>query len=101
MLEQVATAVEHAESRGNWLARNGSHIGLMQIGSRWSQWPTVLLYLPAVNRWEGRRLLRYWHGRAGGDWVRAVAAYRCGNGGLRLRCGKVYALAVLARGGVR
>ena len=94
-LPTVATAVERAESGGDWLARNGSHVGLMQVGTRWSAWPTVLLYLPTVNRWEGRRLLRYWHRRAGGDWLRAVAAYRCGNAGLQLKCGATYARAVL------
>jgi hypothetical protein len=48
-----------------------------------------------VNRREGIRLLRYWHGKAHGDWAFALAAYNCGWGGLKGKCGQGYARKVL------
>lgn len=91
----VAALVEHAESRGEWYAKNGCHRGVMQVCTRWSRYPASWLWVPALNREEGRRLLAYWHRRAGGDWHRAVAAYRCGWGGLTGKCGARYAAEVL------
>lgn len=89
-------AVELVESRGQWWARSASgHRGVMQIHPRWAHVPAAQLWIPDVNRREGRRLLIYWHGRAHGDWWRALAAYRCGWGGLTGRCGGGYARRVL------
>lgn len=98
-LEQVAVVVEMAETRGNPWQRNGCHIGAMQICHRFSTvpLPALLLWVPPINRIEGRRMLQYWLGRAGGDWRRAISAYRCGNAGLRLRCGQVYTNWVFAQ----
>jgi len=91
-------AVTHAESRGTWSAvSRAGCVGVMQVCPRWAEVPRWALFLPAVNRLEGARLLAYWHRRAHGDWQLALAAYRCGNAGLRGRCGVVYARGVLAR----
>ena len=96
-LDTVAAAVEVVESRGAWWAKSKSGcIGMMQVCPKWSVYPRAWLYHPDLNRMEGRRLLTYWYGRAG-DWRRALAAYRCGNNGLRGTCGQDYARAVLLR----
>jgi len=97
-VQQVALVVEQAETRGNPWQRRGCHIGAMQVCWRWSRYPALLLWVPAINRAEGQRLLEHWLRRADGDWRRAIAAYRCGNAGLRLRCGVEYSRWVLRRG---
>ena len=95
----LVAAVEHAESRGVWSVKSPAGcVGLMQICPRWSPVrPRWLLWLPPVNRIEGARQLAHWHRRAHGDWSRAIAAYRCGNRGLRGKCGRVYARLVLGK----
>ena len=94
--DAVAAAVEVVVSGGQWWARSSAGcIGVMQVCPRWSHVPAAWLWHPQVNRAEGDRLLRYWLQRSGGDWKLALAGYRCGNGGLRGRCGARYARAVL------
>ena len=91
-------AVTHAESRGAWSAvSRAGCVGIMQVCPRWAEVPRWALFVPPVNRLEGARLLAYWHHRARGDWQLALAAYRCGNAGLRGKCGQAYARAVEAR----
>lgn len=92
MLEQVLTAIEHVESRGNpkVVSRDGC-VGLMQVDPRWSKYTKVQLLDPAINRAEGRRLFLYWHRKAHYRWAFSLAAYRCGWGGLEGRCGVQYA----------
>lgn len=96
--KQIIESVEYAESRGSWTAKSKAGcIGVMQICPRWSAVrPRWLLWIPVVNRVEGARQLAHWHHRAHGNWKRAIAAYRCGNAGLRGKCGQVYARRVLA-----
>jgi hypothetical protein len=94
-VDTVAAAVEQVESRGEWYAERGCHRGVMQVCTRWSKKPAAQLWIPDINRQEGRRLLTYWHGKAHGDWWAAVAAYRCGWAGLAGNCGKGYASTVL------
>jgi len=94
--DTVAAAVEQVESRGQWYAERGCHRGVMQVCTQWAHVPASHLWIPAVNRQEGVRLLRYWRGKSGGDWAFALAAYRCGWGGLHGRCGAGYARRVLA-----
>jgi soluble lytic murein transglycosylase-like protein len=94
----IREAVVRVESRGDALAVSRSAcIGLMQVCPRWSMAPRVALFVPLFNRAEGVRLLRYWHRRAHGSWRRALAGYRCGNAGLRGKCGRAYAAAVLGQ----
>lgn len=97
-VQAAAVAVEYVESRGNpnVVSRDGC-VGLMQVHPRWAKVPRAQLFDPETNRAEGRRLLKYWHGRAKGDWLLTLAAYRCGWGGLRGECGQRYARIVLAR----
>lgn len=91
-------AVTYAESRGAWFAvSRAGCVGVMQVCPRWAEVPRWALFLPPVNRLEGARLLAYWHRRAHGDWQLALAGYKCGNRGLRGRCGQAYARAVEAR----
>lgn len=91
-------AVEHIESRGDPAAVSASGcVGLLQVCPQWSRYTAAQLRDPTINRLEGARMLRYWHRRAHGDWSRALAAYQCGNGGLRGTCGRGYARRVLAR----
>ena len=95
-IEQVALAVEQAESRGQWWVKSKSGCrGVMQVCPQWAKVPRAWLWIPDVNRDEGRRLLAYWLGKAHGRWLPALAAYRCGWGGLRGKCGSRYALHVL------
>lgn len=90
--------VEYAESRHNpFVVSRAGCVGLMQVCPQYSQLPRSLLFLPAINRAEGCRMLAYWRKRAHGDWHKALAAYRCGNAGLRERCGNGYARRILAR----
>lgn len=91
-------AVQHIESRGNPAVVSASGcVGLLQVCPRWSQFSAAQLRDPDINRAEATRLLLGWHRRAHGDWSRALAAYRCGNRGLRGKCGQTYARRVLAR----
>lgn len=91
-------AVEHFESGGNPAAVSASGcVGLLQICPRWSSYTAEQLRDPTINRFEGARMLRYWHRRARGDWRLALAGFRCGNAGLRGECGDTYADRILAR----
>ena len=96
-------ALEFVESRGDPMARNGVHRGLWQVNPRFAT-PTVrkhpwLLHLPPVGRAEGRRALAYWQRRCGGRMRCALAAYNCGNAGVRGKCGRGYAAEVLRLAG--
>jgi hypothetical protein len=71
----LLSAVEWAESRGNWLAVAGTHRGPYQIAERFSRIP-------------------WW---AGGDWHGALRGYRYGYPGVRGERGRQYAASVLAR----
>lgn len=93
---EIVAAVERIESHGVWWTVSHSGcIGVMQVCPQYSHAPWPLLFLPPVNRYYGARELRYWHRRAHGDWSLALAAYRCGNAGLRGECGTAYADTVL------
>ena len=94
-VEVVAFAVEQIESGGRWWVENGKCVGVMQINPKWSICTRAELFDPNVNRAEGKRLLLYWLRRAHGKWSRALAAYNCGNAGLRGECGGGYARRVL------
>ena len=94
-IDTVAVAIEHVESRGQWYAQRGCSRGVMQVCTQWAHVPPAQLWLPDVNRREGKRLLRYWLRKSGGDWSRAIAAYNCGFGGLARGCGVGYARRVL------
>lgn len=91
----VAAAVEQVESRGEWWAERGCHRGVMQVCTRWAKVAPARLWLPEDNRREGRRLLAYWYRKGGYNWAYALAAYRCGWGGLQGKCGQGYARKVL------
>lgn len=91
-------AIAHVESRGNpWAVSHSGCVGLLQVCPRWSPLPRWALFVPMINRAEAARQLAYWHGKAHGNWRRALASYRCGWRGLRGECGNAYARAVLAR----
>lgn len=95
-VETVALAVETAESHGEWWAVSKSGcVGVMQICPQWSKVPRNWLLIPWINRREGTRLLSYWYKRSHGRWVYALAAYRCGYGGLQGHCGMAYARNIL------
>lgn len=94
-IDTVAAAVEQVESGGQWYAERGCYRGVMQICTRWAHVPPAQLWIPEVNRSEGKRLLRYWLRKADGDWSRGIAAYNCGWGGLARSCGVGYARKVL------
>lgn len=98
----VLDGVRWAESRGRWLvrSRSGRHHGPYQVGEAWAELPVVLLYVEPLGRAEADRLIRRWLRRSGGQLAPAMAAYRCGNGGLRGECGRAYAAAVLERAGL-
>lgn len=95
----VLDAVRWAESRGFWFARSpkGLHVGAYQAAVRFAHLRAPLLYLEPLARLECRRHLRVRLRQSGGDLRLALAAYRCGNAGLRGRCGTPYADAVLRR----
>lgn len=94
-IEVVAVAVEQVESGGRWWVENGGCVGVMQVNPRWSIYRRAALFDPNVNRQEGRRILDYWLKRSRGDLQKALAAYNCGNAGLRDKCGQGYAQRVL------
>lgn len=95
-VEVVAQAVEQFESGGQWWAvsRSGC-VGVMQICPKWATVPRNMLLIPEINRQQGIRLLRYWYGKAHGDWWLTLAGYRCGWNGLKGKCGKTYAKRVM------
>jgi soluble lytic murein transglycosylase-like protein len=90
-IEVVAIAVEAVESGGRWWVQNGPCVGVMQVNPRWSERTRAALFDPEVNRQEGRKILTYWLHRSHGNWHKALAAYNCGNAGLRDECGQAYA----------
>lgn len=96
--EAIRAAVEDVESHGRAdVVSSSGCVGLMQVCPRWSIVPRALLFEPQINRLEGVRLLAHMHRAARGNWSRALAAYRCGNAGLRGECGQGYARLVLAK----
>ena len=95
---RIIDSVEFQESRGYVNVRdNGQCVGVMQIDSRYSPFPKKFLRVPFLNRIAGTRAIHYWKRRAGGDIKIALAAYNCGNAGLRGVCGVGYANSVLSR----
>ena len=96
-IDTVAAAVEQVESGGNPRAVRGCYRGLMQVCTRWAHVPADDLFVPEVNRREGKRLLAYWYRKSRHDWAFALAAYNCGWAGLRGECGMGYARKVLRR----
>lgn len=95
-IDTVAAAVEVVESGGQWYAERGCYRGVMQVCTRWAKVPAAQLWIPNVNRAEGRRLLAYWY-RQRHNWAFALAAYNCGWAGLQGKCGMRYARKVLAK----
>lgn len=91
----IVYAVEQVESGGRWWVELGGCVGVMQINPRWSKHTRAELFNPDLNRAEGERILKVWLKRSGGNWRRALAAYNCGNEGLRGKCGGGYAATVL------
>lgn len=92
----LLSAVEWAESRGNWLAVVGTHRGPYQIAERYSRIPWWALHIEPLARLEAQRMLTWWHRRAG-DWPGALRGYRYGFPGVRGERGHDYAAAVLSR----
>lgn len=98
-IDTVAAAVEVVESGGQWYSVSKSGcVGVMQVCPQWSKLPRNWLLIPWINRREGTRILFYWYKKSKGKWTYALAAYNCGYGGLKGRCGMGYARKVL--GGV-
>lgn len=93
----VAIAVEAVESEGRWWVERGGCVGVMQVDPHFSIYTRAQLFNPEYNRAEGRRILDYWLKRSGGRWRLALAAYNCGNVGLKGKCprGNQYARKVL------
>ncbi len=96
-LEAVVAAVIWIESGGVATAKSGCYRGLMQVCTKWAHCAPDELYDPETNKREGTRLLLFWKRKAGGDWAKALAAYNCGWGGLKGKCGTGYAARVLTR----
>ena len=95
---ELIAAITHVESRGNPLARNACCSGLMQVSRRFARVPEWALYVPAINRAEGWRILTRWRRRCRGDLTCALRAYATGNRALREPAhGRPYAVAVLRR----
>ena len=67
----------------------------MQVCTRYAHCKPDELYDPVINRREGERLLLYWYRKGGNDWSKGLAAYNCGWGGLKGKCGTAYANRVL------
>lgn len=96
--DKIIDSIEFQESRSNIFVRNnGTCIGLMQVDYRYSKASKDMLRIPLVNRVVGVRALKNWKKRANGDIRKALAAYNCGNAGLRDKCGLRYSLTVLNR----
>lgn len=70
-------AVAIHESRWTPTARNGSHCGLMQTGTKFVPETCQELMKPETAIWAGARALRYWTDHKGKD--RAIECYRKGN----------------------
>jgi len=58
--EALVAAVEWRESRGNATASSWCCHGVMQVHRAFARVPVLLLYVPQINRLEGRRILRRW-----------------------------------------
>lgn len=94
--EPIRAAVEYVECRGELDAVSPAGcLGPMQVCPRWSMVSREVLLNHEANRMEGTRMLALWHRKAHGNWRRALAAYNCGNAGLKGKCGKGYAAQVL------
>ena len=94
---KIIDSIEFQESRGNIFVKSNKYCtGLMQIDYRYSPVPRPLLKIPYLNRIVGTRAIRYWKRRSG-DMKLALAAYNCGNAGLKGACGVGYANSVLAK----
>ena len=95
----VERGLPHVESRGDrWAVSSLGARGRWQVVPRWSRLPGWALVVPGVGEWEGRRILRRWQRRCGGDVVCALRCYACGRRGLTGACAG-YAAAVRAAGG--
>lgn len=95
---RLLDAVQAVESRGNQFAISSEGcLGLYQICPRYTPLPRWALFVPALSRAEAARQLTLWRKRARGDTTTALAAYNCGNAGLRGVCGKGYATLVLSK----
>lgn len=98
---RIEWAIEYSESRGVATCRNGPTWGVWQVDHHYASHVTRrhphLLFLPAIGRAEGRRMMHYWLRKSRGDMRRALAAYQCGYGGLSGKCGQAYASTVLGR----
>lgn len=110
----LVKAMEHVESHGNtWAVGKDDDRGLMQVVPKWADVPAWALHIPAVNRWEGCRILQRWqkHAKARCRWERrrgyrsrcrrlsrAVAGYNAGFPGIKAEstAGADYARKVLA-----
>jgi len=90
-------AIKAQESGGQWLARNGSHIGAYQVSKRATKVPWPLLYLEPIGRLEAARILYRFRRAAGGDVYRALEGYRHGYVGVRGETDGKYAHCVLTR----
>lgn len=93
----IVYAIEQVESGGRWWVQNGGCVGVMQVNPRWSVLTRAQLLDPNANRAEGERLLKVWLKQSGGNLRRALAAYNCGNNGLKGKCGGGYAAHVLSK----
>jgi hypothetical protein len=94
--QAIVRAIEEVESKGQWwVISKGGCVGVMQICPKWSKYKRRDLLNPIINRMEGERMLTYWLGRSGQNMRKALAAYNCGNGGLKGKCGASYAIKVI------
>ena len=94
---KIIDSIEYQESRGNIFVKSNTYCtGVMQIDYRYSPVPRQLLRIPYINRIVGTRAIRYWKRRSG-NMKLALAAYNCGNAGLKGKCGIGYANSVLGR----
>lgn len=93
---KIIDSVEYKESKGNILVRNNNHCtGLMQVDHRYTPVHRSLLRVPFINRVVGVKAIRKWKSRRG-DIKLALAAYNCGNKGLKGICGIGYAKSVMS-----
>ena len=95
---QLLDAVQAVESSGNQFAISSEGcLGLYQICPRYTPLPRWALFVPVFARAEAARHLALWHKRTRGYTPKALAAYNCGNAGLRGVCGIGYAKLVLSK----
>lgn len=95
---ELLDAVQAVESSGNMFAVSSEGcLGLYQICPRYTPLPRWALFVPVFARAESARHLQGWRKRAKGDTMAALAAYNCGNAGLRGECGRGYAKLVLSK----